>query len=573
MNTKLGIVASIAVAFTSSSFASNDLVDRISFNQLEKYHGIYKPGEAWTSITDGILDIHPWKQRWNIAGTAYTYSIEKGGYLYLKESSFHKGKIDPDKRYTISLKSWRFDKNSNLAPNLAILSDEGFTIFQKKNFGKIENIEFDVFGSQLIHGIKVINENVAIDNIHLKEEDTTKTDIINFEFLSDVKHGNTYNFSPESKGIAFVPVNQKAGTKNSMTFTYGNSSAYYRIYATDMKQIDPDATYRIEMSAGSSTTKAANKDLVQLAAVSRRGEAIKAYKGDDIFGVDWDNYAISVKGADLREGVSLRNSMVKMDNISIRKVGDVNIKKSLVVSTSDSNGNGDFTDIGDLIGSYNDGVSVTELATRAGYSTNYQDSISEANFVAALDKAVEQTDNDGVLFVYLAGHMSSQGEFSLADMQIPAIDIKERLDRHKGQKIVMFDSCASETALGVYKHDDNYIAISSSSENEFSWQGNVNYYIQGSEFAAKNLKKDHDGKTYMGDFTYYFTEGADLFFEQTLLADENFDGIITVQEAFDYAAPRTSAASDRYNDGLTQTPVIVMPKGKEGTPLFVFQEE
>ena len=573
MTLKLKSIAVITAALASNSFASTELIDRISFNQLEQYSGHYSPGSSWTSISDDIVEIRPWKQRWNNADSPYTYSTEEDGSLFLElDSWLARGKISLDETYTVRMKAWEFDSKSKDKTNLELLHfdrSKGIeTIYKRNVFGKKEYLEFDIKGQVLKNGLKIVNSNIAIDEIHVYKKDDTKTNLIDFEHISSLKHGTAHNAYLESKGIGFSPINQRAGTHNQQTFTYGSTNAKYYIQAFDTKDIDEEATYRIEMMAGSATGKSRNYRKINLSLTSYKG-LVHKYGGDELFGVSWDNFAFNVSGKELINGLYLSNSLVKLDDISIRKINGTSRLKALSVSVSDLNNDGDFKDHGELVGSYNDGKIIHKVMTNAGYDANYRDSINEKEFINELDKAVEETSPGGTLFVYLSGHMSGTGKFSLNDQQVSAKQIKERLDRFKGRVVLFYDACGSESAIQHFKNDSSYLTMASSSINEFSWQENYTQEVEGSDLANTSLKSDPSGQYYMGNSTYFIGEGTDTFSANDLPADANGDDVVTFLELFEYVKPRIESRLE--GSRFSQNAVMHAPEGEQDFPLFDYR--
>ena len=574
MTLKLKSVAVIMAALASNSFASTELIDRISFNQLEQYSGYYSPGSSWTSIVDGIVEIRPWKQRWNNnADSPYTYSTEEDGSIFLElDSWLARGKVSFDQTYTVRIKVWEFDSKSKDKTNLELLhfdrSNGIETLYKRNAFGKKEYLEFDVTGQVLKNGLKIVNTNIAIDEIHLYQKDDTKTKLIDFEHISSLKHGSIHNTYQESKGIGFSPINQRAGTHNQQTFTYGNTNAKYHIQAFDTKDIDEEATYRIEMMAGSATGKSRNYRKINLSLTSYKG-LVHKYGGDELFGVSWDHFAFNVSGKELINGLYLNNALVKLDDISIRKINGTSRLKALSISVSDLNNDGDYKDHGELVGSYNDGKIMHQVMTNAGYDTNYRDSVSEKDFINELDKAVEETSPGGTLFVSLSGHLSGTGQFSLNDEQVSAKQIKERLDRFKGRVVLFYDSCGSESAIQHFKNDSSYLTMASSSVNEPSWQENYTQEVEGSDLAKASLKPDSAGQYHMGNSTYFIGEGAGAFNANNLPADANGDNVVTFIELFEYVKPRV--ANRLEGSRFSQTAVMYAPENEQHFPLLDYR--
>ena len=576
MTLKQASIAAIAAALASTSFASTELIDRISFNQLEEYAGYYVPGSSWKSITDGIIEIRPWKQRWNSdSDSPYTYTMEEDGSLFLElDTWLAKGKVNFDETYTLRMKVWEFDSKSKSKTNLELLHfdrSKGIeTLYKRNRFGKEEYLEIDVKGQVLKNGLKINNTNIAIDEIHLYKKDDTKTDLIDFEHIAHLKHGTNYNSYQESKGIGFSPINQRTGTYNHQTFTYGSTNARYHIQAFDTENIDETATYRIEMMAGSATRNSRNYRKVSLSLTSYKGTVHK-YSANELFGVSWDHFAFNISGKELINGLYLHNSMVKVDDISIRQINGTSKLKGLSISISDSNNDGDYRDHGELIGSYNDGQVMKSVMTSAGYNTNYRDSIDEKEFINELDKAVEETSPGGTLFVYLSGHLSGSGDLSLNDQQVSAKQIKERLDRFKGRVVILYDSCGSENAIQYFKNDHNYLTMASSSSNEPSWQENYTQEIEGSHLAKSSLKATTDGQYYMGNNTYFIGEGTDAFYSGGLLADANGDSVVTFIELFEYVKPRI--ANRLEGSRFSQTATMFAPEHEYNFPLLDYRNK
>lgn len=544
----------LAILAALSSSVSAETVQFIDFNELAKYSGLSK-GQIFTSSFGSKVKMYPWEQRYGHETSPYSYS-DSGSFSLVGKS--YEYDFIKEKDYFINMTMINYTSNSK---ELTIKNRVGKVLFNTtKIFGERQEIQFKVKGSELLEGLSILNKNIGLDDVKVSTESSLEENIvvseINFDHISKLSHGTAYKSPFENESYLVYPYNQKAGTKNNASFSYGNTNAGFELFPLSRKTFDPNKKYEVSFNLGSSTGKSSNKEKVKFTVTTLVDKIL--YQNKNLFGQDPRDYRIIVNGADMVNGLRLRNSMVKIDDIIVSEVeGESPIKlhknNSVVLTMSDLNNDGDYKDFAELSGPRNDGYAANEMFKNSGYNTNLIENISTTVFRDKINRVIKETDPNGILYVFVGGHMSSRGDFSFTDKQLPASDLKYMLDKHNGKKVVIFENCGSGSALQAFKSDSSYTVISSTGQGQVAWETPRNSELSGNEFAQSKLVLDKYGDLQMGVFSYYMFEGSGLYSNGQLFADTNGDGNLSAYELYKYAAPKTKSEAEGHSP---QSPMI-----------------
>lgn len=220
-----------------------------------------------------------------------------------------------------------------------------------------------------------------------------------------------------------------------------------------------------------------------------------------------------------------------------------------------------------LYGPDNDIVAMShclELFEDTPYQTTVRMNLTADEILGAITDTFSSAAEEDVSLFYYSGHgvssddSSQQGALLGADNEgnITATQLRNALDQIAGRKIVIIDACYSGSVLSENRALFSNSAKSSITETDqpaesfvdsfisaFSRKKRSNlasdgYYVLTAAAADEESYENQVGDRIMGLFTYNLVLGCgyDAYNEcsATLLADGNDNGVLTLQEIFQY---------------------------------------
>lgn len=186
--------------------------------------------------------------------------------------------------------------------------------------------------------------------------------------------------------------------------------------------------------------------------------------------------------------------------------------------------------------------------------------VSKAEVLAAIDGIFGQANSGDVTLLYFSGRGGSDGKLECADQTTISIqELRTRLDRHMGKKVIILDSDYSGAAIGK-KQDSGMDAKAAAG------QFNAAVMRMFRQPAGKNGDSllDADGYYVLtacsGNQMSYRSQAFSLFTRELLAglgwalqnnsrmtdmpADRNGDAKVTLQEAYEYVSQQILAGTD-----------------------------
>ncbi len=177
--------------------------------------------------------------------------------------------------------------------------------------------------------------------------------------------------------------------------------------------------------------------------------------------------------------------------------------------------------------------------------TDYQ--ASKDKILIALSEQFDRAGPNDMVIFYYSGH-GAPGAFLPQDYtgselsKLPHREIMEILSRCKAkQKVIIADACFSGSFSGDKDGNDIGKTLAGFYKNLLDSKGGVAILTSSK---ATEISKEVDGKQ-QGVFSYYIVQGL------SGAADEDGNGIVTIQELFNYVENNT-----RRDTGYRQTPVL-----------------
>lgn len=214
--------------------------------------------------------------------------------------------------------------------------------------------------------------------------------------------------------------------------------------------------------------------------------------------------------------------------------------------------------------------------------------VTRTQIVADLAAAITQTPEGAVFLFFYAGHGGRQGSESylaLTDGQrLYVTDLREKLDLIPGPKIVIIDACNSGSFTDLLpgltpsqrealiqremeSFNNDVIQAFANPEGQEGLIGRNNYYVLTAASLAQSSWESSVLQN--GVFSFFLLDGiGDVGienpledFDYTYDADANNDGVITLQELYDYIKPR--ARQFLIDQGGTPQDAQISPAGSD----------
>ncbi|WP_171757761.1 caspase family protein [Vibrio sp. RE86] len=248
-------------------------------------------------------------------GQTFVYS--DSGQLTLSLSD-HRPEIE-NVLFEVSFKAAPSTSRSSIRNKVRLDVLHGETAIQSYAdlFGASEqHIQLTVTGKTLMEGLVFANQFVTLDNI--KVTPTSKLATFDFYSASRYSHGQSFRSQLQNGDFTLTPTSQKAGNRKGQTFVYPRT-----VGQLDLKLNSQAATYdgqvfKVTALAGASTGQAKNKDKVKLSVFSNE-ESIAQFQS--FFGNPKKNIEFTVTSEQLRQGISLKNAFVTLDDITVESIG------------------------------------------------------------------------------------------------------------------------------------------------------------------------------------------------------------------------------------------------------------
>lgn len=203
------------------------------------------------------------------------------------------------------------------------------------------------------------------------------------------------------------------------------------------------------------------------------------------------------------------------------------------------------------------------------FSVRTEENLSPNGMISAIDSCFASADSNDVSLLYYSGHGDTDGSLIGADEAFSKLtpqQLRATLDNIPGRKIVIVDACYSgkliaeeeekSGALRARKSGDTVSDTQEAGPEAFvnSFQAAFRNRLRGAlnsdlyfvitaaaetETSMENYVSSGGRRTYMGIFTFGFCQGCgwDSPLNQTceLMADQNGDQAVSIQEAYTYA--------------------------------------
>lgn len=196
-----------------------------------------------------------------------------------------------------------------------------------------------------------------------------------------------------------------------------------------------------------------------------------------------------------------------------------------------------------------------QMQTRA-YTVTEKSNLTAAGILSAIDAAFCDATSNDISFLYYSGHGLEGGYLVGQDIKtVSPSALRSALDRIPGRKVVIVDACYSGGLLNDRKKEparqdgDSLRSFTQGFTAAFysgtrSLQG-TSYFVmtscQPAEKCEEGYIRSGTASHYMGFFTYALCRGCGWDgirnqAEEQRFADRNSDGVVTFEEAYDYAA-------------------------------------
>lgn len=219
----------------------------------------------------------------------------------------------------------------------------------------------------------------------------------------------------------------------------------------------------------------------------------------------------------------------------------------------------DYTSGNTLPGTLNDVVNMKIMLTSGStpYSCTTMTNLETDDMISAISSTFSGAQESDVSLFYYSGH-GATGSGALIGVDGYAVypeKLRTCLDAVPGRKIVIIDACHSGYMIGksdAEETGDFTSAFMGGFKNRAakSLTGDE-YYVMAASHSSETSSEMISGSRRFGLFTYGLVKGAGYDYMSdaycTVYADVNKDGIITFQEAFEYARKETLSIVDRQN--------------------------
>lgn len=184
------------------------------------------------------------------------------------------------------------------------------------------------------------------------------------------------------------------------------------------------------------------------------------------------------------------------------------------------------------------------------YICDVRQDLKRDEIISAISEAFAGAKAQDVSLFYYSGHGASQGRLVGIDRypMTPA-SLRTYLDKIPGRKIVIVDACNSGAIIG--KSADTAESFVESFVAAFSAKTRSNlatdgyYVITASHSTQDSVEIQTSSGLYYGLFTYHLVNGLGWNYlskvEQSLLADADANGVVSIEEAYQYAKNKAQA--------------------------------